>query len=158
MGRQIEFIHIEEDIVPFLAAIERCGGYIVHNGDVKLAPAYSGKIITQMATPVSQYGIVSTNMFRDSFCVSSGNVVEFTNSNKGNSLSRVYEAGRLYVLPTVDGIYDPNLLKLFDAMRKYIKQNYCYSKSTKIYYSYSFKEQYDRNYYYASKIGRRISL
>ena len=49
MGRQIEFIHIEEDIVPFLAAIERCGGYIVNNGDVKLAPAYSEKIITQMS-------------------------------------------------------------------------------------------------------------
>ena len=158
MGRQIEFIHIEDDIIPFLAAIEKCGGYIVHDGDVKLPLAYSEKIISQMATPISQYGIVPTNLFSDSFCVLSGNVVEFTNCTKGNSLSRVYEAGRLFVLPTPDGVYDPNLLKLFDAMREYVKRNCCYSKSAKVYYSYSFKEQYDRCYYYAARIGRRISL
>lgn len=158
MGRQIEFVHIEEDIIPFLAAIERCGGFIVHNGEVKLPSAYSETIITQMSAPVSQFGIVSTDLFSGSFCVSSENVVEFTNCKKGNPLSRVYEAGRLFVSPTSNGTYDPHLLKIFDAMREYIKQNYCYSKSAKVYYSYSFKEQYDRSYYYASKTGRRITL
>lgn len=158
MGRQIEFIHIEEDIPPFLAAIEKCGGSIVSDGDVKLPLVYSEVLISQMATSVSQCGIVPSNMHSDHFSVISGNVVEFTNCSKGNPLSRVYEAGRLFILLTSDGVYDPDLLKLFDAMREYIKANYCYSKSTKIYYSPSFKEKYDRCYYYAAKTGRRISL
>ena len=158
MGRQIEFVHIEDDIIPFLSAIEKNGGYIVSNGAVKPPLTYSDTIISQMATPVGQCGIVRTNMFSDSFCVSSGNVVEFTNCKKGNSLSRVYEVGRLFISPTPDGVYDPAMLKLFDAMRKYIKLNYCYSRNAKIYYSPLFKEQYERCYYYAAKIGKRISL
>ena len=158
MGRQIEFIHIEDDIAPFLAAIEKCGGDLVCDGDVKPPLAFLEIIISQMATSVGQCSIVPSNMFSGSFSVLSGNVVEFTNCKKGNSLSRVYEAGRLFISPTPDGVYDPHLLKLFEAMREYIKRNYCYSKSSKIYYSPSFKEQYDRCYYYAAKIGRRISL
>ena len=31
MGRQIEFIHTEEDIASFLLEIERKGGHIIHN-------------------------------------------------------------------------------------------------------------------------------
>ena len=64
------------------------------------------------------------------------------------------EASKLYQMmsQTVKSASTPS------AMREYIKRNYCYSKSSKIYYSPSFKEQYDRCYYYAAKIGRRISL
>ena len=158
MGRQIEFVHIEDDMIPFLATIEECGGCIVSADEAKPPLSYSKLMISQMATPVSQWGIVPTNMFSDNIGVISGNVVEFTNCVKGNSLSRVYEVGRLYVLPTPNGGYDPNILKIFDAMRKYMKQNYCYSKSEKIYYSHSFKEQYDRCYYYVAKMGKRILL
>ncbi len=158
MGRQIEFVHIEDDMISFLSAVEKGGGYIVCNGTAKLPLIYSNEIISQMATPVSQHGIVPTNMFSNGFGVLPGNAVEFTNCIKGNSLSRVYEVGRLYISPAPDGKYDPALLKLFDSIRKYIKQNYIYSKSAKIYYSPLFKEQYDRCYYYAAKIGRRISL
>ena len=158
MGRQIEFIHIEDDIAPFLAAIEKCGGDLVCDGDVKPPLAFWEIIISQMATSVGQCSIVPSNMFSGSFSVLSGNVVEFTNCDKGNSLSRVYEVGRLFISPTSDSVYDPGVLKLFDSMREYIKHNYFYSKIARMYYSPAFKAHYDRNYYYVAKAGRRISL
>jgi len=158
MGRQIEFVHVENDIIPFLAAIEKCGGHILRDGDIKLPLTCSETVILQMAAPVGQWSIVPANISGDSFCVLAGNVVEFTNCKKGNHLSRVYEVGRLYILPTSEGVYDPDIVKLFDGMREYIKHNYCYSKSAKLYYSASFKEQYDRCYYYVAKAGKRIAL
>lgn len=161
MGRQIEFIHIEEDIIPFLAMIEKNGGCIVHDGAVKSPLAYSEKVISQMAAPVSQYSVVPSNTFSpssSSFSVLSGTAVEFTNCRKGRPLSRVYEVGRLFVVQTPAGSYDPNIAMLYDKMCEYIKRNYCYSKSAKIYYSPSFKEQYDRRYYHAAKLGKVISL
>lgn len=158
MGRQIEFVHIEEDILPFLTAVEELGGYIVYGDDIQLPLVHADTILSQMATPISQFHIASTTVLNNQVGVLSGNVVEFTNCNKGNSLSRVYEVGRLFISPTSDSVYDPGVLKLFDSMREYIKHNYFYSKIARMYYSPAFKAHYDRNYYYVAKAGRRISL
>ena len=160
MGRQIEFVHVEEDILPFLAASEESGGCIVQNNEVTSPTAYSEQIQAQMSTQFSGYFVIPKGAFpcpRD-ISILSGTIVEFTNCRKGNALSRAYEVGRLFLAQTPEGTYDPAAAMLYDKMRAYIKRTYCYSKSAKIYYSPAFKKEYDRSYYYAARLGKRVVL
>lgn len=158
MGRQIEFVHVEEDILPFLAAFEDSGGCIVQNNEVTSPTACSEQIQSQMSTQFAGYFVIPKDTSPGNISVLSGTVVEFTNCKKGNTLSRVYEVGRLFLSQTPEGTYDPAAAMLYDKMRAYIKRTYCYSRSAQIYYSPAFKKEYDRGYYYAARLGKRIEL
>lgn len=161
MGRQIEFIHTEEDIASFLLEIERNGGYFIHNQFACPAPALAEMILSQMATPlcklyIAPNGYVGNNKVE--MDIHHGTVIEFLNCRKGNSLSRIYEIGRLYVTHSSASAYDSDAILLFNKLREYINANYFYSKKAKIYYSASFKAQYEQKYYYASRLGRLFDL
>lgn len=161
MGRQIEFVHIEDDIIPFLREFEKNGGCIIYNYDLKPMLAHSETIISQMSTRFSKYNVIprcTSYSLSDSCNVLSGTIVEFSNSRKGNSLSRTYEVGRLFIMQMPEGSYEPNAVMLYNKMCEYIKSNYFYSRSAKIYYSPSFKKEYDRHYYYVARLGKKVIL
>ena len=79
--------------------------------------------------------------------------IEFNNCCRGNKLSRTYEAGRLYVVPTDKGSYINETSELYDALRKYIKSSYHYERLAGSYFSLDFWEKYCTHYYYATLAG-----
>ena len=161
MGRQIEFVHTEEDIAPFLSEIAKEGGMIIQNKVVCSTSNLTENVLLQMSTPFCRLFIASNCSDIDGVVRAdalSGTVIEFLNCRKGNSLSRTYEVGRLFLAADQNANSAPDLLLLYKALNAYIKKHYLYSPQAKLYYSPAFKAQYDRKYYYAARMGKLITL
>ena len=76
--------------------------------------------------------------------------IEFDNCYRGSELSRTYEVGRLFIKKNSFGKYDDSALCAFNELAKYIKKNYVYSKTSKIYFGEDFMEKYSKKYYYGT--------
>lgn len=161
MSRQIKFVHTEEDIASFLLEIEKIGGFLIHKQVICSAPNLTEKVLSQMSTPFCKFYIVPNSQKDDGVVTTdalSGKVIEFLNCRKGNTLSRTYEVGRLFLAADQNAHYDPDMLLLYKALNAYIKKHYLYSSKAQLYYSPAFKAQYDRKYYYAARLGKLITL
>lgn len=156
MGKQTRFVHVEEDIYDFLSFLEGEGGYILWDGRAVKPLSLEREIVERMGSWRCQYQITACSEvgIDEKKC----STIEFTSSSKGNSLSRTYEPGRIYLARTEEGIYDERLLALFAKLHGYIRKSYSYSAKATIYYSGTFKKQYDRQYYYVTQAGWRITL
>lgn len=163
MGRQVEFVHTEEDTIRFLEVIEKSGGRIVLNGSAVMPTSIATCIVDLMTSYMCQFFVVCAKEGRCPYPAEdhnafSGTAIEFLNCSKGAPLSRQYETGRLYIAPNYDGHYDADVLRLYNLLLDYIKRTYNYSKLSKLYVSVQFKEKYDINYYHAVRRGRMIRL
>lgn len=163
MGRQIEFVHTEEDTICFLETIEKFGGRIMLDGAAVLPTSVDALIVEQMASYMCKFSVVCA----DDECISnrvdkasvfSGTAIDFLNCRKGTPGSRTYETGRIYISTNCDGEYDSHTLVLYNLLSGYIKKKYNYSKLSKLYVSDGFKAKYDAHYFYAARLGRYIRL
>ena len=147
MGKQIEFLQSEEDLQFFLAYLETSGG-LVHIGTHVVTPSVAcNDIMRKIRTEYCKLFIVQSNTpHADSHALN--RAIEYRTCSKGNANSRTYNVGRLYIAPNNAGVYDSQLLDLFEKLRRFIKKNYVYSKKTRIYFGSDFKEKYDRRLYF----------
>lgn len=163
MGRQIRFVHTEEDISQFLSSIEENHGRILLDGVAVLPTCVEDAVLYQMNSKMCQFEIVDSarddwtgNMFHNH--ILNGVSIEFSNCTKGNSYSRTYEIGRLYISQRSSGGYDAQTLALFEKLRKYIKKHYQYSQKAQIYTSASFLESYALHRVYVTQLGRKVLI
>ena len=160
MGRQINYVHVEEDIPAFLYALEKNGGRIVINGKAVCPTSCKEKIINDVKKHHAQYFLFHSDYTQEdgslSCNLSAESKIEFNSCCKGNSASRTYEVGRLYIMAMPTGEYDLKTLTLYNQMRKHIKKNYLYDSQERIYCSQTFKKLYEKNYYYAVNTGYPI--
>lgn len=138
MSKQVRFVHDEEDALLFLKYLQNISvGIVDASGPLSLDLSMD-KIVQNMNSFGGQYyiypqnteGLMASGQYSD---VLYGFAVEFSNSYKGNALSRNYECGRLYIHPTEDGTYEPAVLDLFSQLAVYIKKNYHFSKNERLY-------------------------
>ncbi len=154
MGRQISFVHEESAARLFLREIERLNGYLIIEGHVYLPSDIEEYLIKQMSSPVSKALIICQPQLSCSDVgILEGTAIDFHNCCKGNTLSRTYQIGRLYMVRNKQGQFDPRLCALFEKLRSYIRKNYLYSKRSGVYFEPIFKERYDANYFYATSHG-----
>ena len=159
MGSQISFWHTEDDTIMLLHEIERNNGKIIIKG-IEYRPCDAMEIVlSQMSSFECKFPVVCSQQSGSEKCgqedtIFAGTAIEFMNCCKGNSLSRTYEIGRLYISKTAQGIYAPQLHSLYKKISTYIKKNYYYSSSCKAYYSPDFKNGVDRHFLYPSRLGR----
>ena len=163
MGHQVELVFTEDDVIELLAAIEHFGGAIVYNGLAVLPTDLATEMISKMKTRQGMFAIINaTDQIPDSTLLSqsilTGRVLELSLCTKGNPDSRTYEVGRLYLAPNIGNGYDQALMALYNNLKQWIRKEYCYSKTAKVYYSIQFKSLYDRNYYHVHRCRRPITL
>ena len=163
MGRQIEFVHTEEDTIDFLETIERFGGRIMLDGVFVLPTSVNALVLDQMNSYMCNFNVVHTDAKNSSDCIDkasvfSGTAIDFLNCRKGAPDSRTYETGRIYISTNCNGEYDSHTLVLYKLLSGYIKKKYNYSRSSKLYVSDCFKAKYDAHYFYAARLGRNIQL
>lgn len=154
MSRQISFFHSERDLQKFIEVVDCNGGLIVFNDELVPPKLIIDIVIQKMQTHSCKFGIVPsqlTSIWSKSY--SDAATIEFNNCCRGNKLSRTYEAGRLYVVPTDKGSYINETSELYDALRKYIKSSYHYERLAGFYFSLDFWEKYCTHYYYATLAG-----
>lgn len=161
MGSQIRFFHTEADVVFFLREIQLNGGSFLIDGIPHRPLEVADEVLSQMCSYTSKFQIVCSEQQlseSDSSGVSlnAGSSIEFLNCCKGNSLSRTYEMGRLFVANTEQGGYSPEIYSLYKKLCAYIKKRYSYSKSAEAYFSQTFVKEIDRRYLYACCLGRPI--
>jgi hypothetical protein len=162
MGRQIHFVHTEENINDILTFIEQEGGYFLWDNCAQKPKNLINDIIAQMGTSSSTYAIVVSshlgNIANPNSAYTSGAAIEFSNCCKGNPYSRTYEVGRIYITQSNEGVYDEELNALYKKIYTYIRRNYIYSTKAKIYYSKEFAYYYNRQYFYVTRAGWRLTL
>ena len=159
MSRQIYFFHSECDSIRFLQEIERHNG-VVLAGDTVVPPlSVEDTMLNKMNTHSCKFSIVPRKpSFANCGRIIDGMAIEFNNCCKGNSLSRTYEIGRIYLTQTHDGDYIPEMVELYELLRKYIKTTYHFEKKAGAYFAPEFWERYCAHYYHATCAGRPISI
>ena len=154
MSRQISFFHSERDLQKFIEVVDCNSGLIVFNDELVPPKLIIDIVIQKMQTHSCKFGIVPSQLTSiQSKSYSDAATIEFNNCCRGNKLSRTYEAGRLYVVPTDKGSYINETRELYDALRKYIKSSYHYERLAGFYFSLDFWEKYCTHYYYATLAG-----
>ncbi len=139
MSRQICFVHSEIDVIRFVAKVlkRRCSFIDVNSHCVIMDPECI--IIEKMSTDFCGFLIIPDG----------GDVtdaIEFDNCFRCNELSRTYEVGRLYIS---DGC-SHKTLKAYNELKKFIKMNYAYCKTNRIYFGQDFLDKHLKNFYYAT--------
>lgn len=158
MGKQISFLHTQEAAANLLKKVERLNGRIIVNGYAHLPSHVEKDIILQMNSFFCQYAIIyapqqTVESYRTDASVNAGTAIEFLNCCKGNPLSRTYEVGRLYIVKDCHGQYDPSTHALYTQLCKYIKKCYNFDSHSQVYFEPTFKQGYDSNYLYATRLG-----
>lgn len=146
MSRQISFFHSEHDSIRFVQEIDKNKGMILI-GDSAVPPTFVESMIIPSKL-VATYNKTIPNSA----------TIEFDNCCKGNSLSRTYEVGRIYLAPIRDGNYVPETAELYESLRKYIKTAYHFEKKAGAYFSLEFWEKYYAHYYYATCAGKPVLI
>ena len=157
MSRQISFFHAERDLIQFVREIEKNNGMIVI-GDSAILPTYVENIVlSKMSTYSCKFSIIPAKLV-DAYNkrIHNSMTLEFNNCCKGNSLSRTYEVGRLYLAPTCGGNYVPETLALYESLRKYIRTVYHFEKKVGAYFAPEFWEKYHAHYYFATCAGKPV--
>lgn len=164
MGKQLYFVHMEEDISEFLCAISEFNGKIIVNGKLFEPSAALSTVSVEMNNDRRvQYLMVSSKDITlpkyPNVCIEDGTAIEFSNSHRWIKDSKVYyDGGRIYLRPNSEGTYDKNLLVLFENLRRYIKKKYLYHKNAGIYLSPRFTDAYDHRNAYYSQLGKPFDL
>ena len=148
MGKQIVFVHLEEDVQSFLSVVEQRNGLVILDNEAFLPSQLKEYILKKMDTPFSKFFIVPHDSVR-----SRVSQIEFLNCTRGCATSRTYETGRLYIAPDMAGEYDGQALALYNQLCRYIKKNYLYSRNSQVYFSAGFKDKLDANYLFATNLG-----
>lgn len=153
MGRQIEFLHSEIDTKNFLLIIEQFNGRLIIDG-VPISPTGSAQcVIREMNSFSCKFRLLPSCYSDTALSRSTERTIEFSNSCRGNSASRTYEVGRLYIAPNNVGQYDEQTLNLYNKLRNHIKNNYYYSTKSHVYFAENFFGYYKSSHYYAVKGG-----
>lgn len=159
MSRQISFFHSEHDSIPFVQEIEKNNGMILI-GDSAVPPTFVESIIlSKMCTHSCKFSIIPAKLVTAyNNTIPDSAILEFNNCCKGNSLSRTYEIGRIYLAPTRDGNYVPETAELYESLRKYIKTVYRFEKKAGAYFAPDFWEKYSAHYFHATCAGKPILI
>lgn len=159
MSRQIYFFHSECDSIQLLQEIERNNGMVLAGDSVVLPSSVEDTMLSKMNTHSCKFRIVPRKpCFVNCGSIMDGTALEFNNCCKGNSLSRTYEIGRIYLTQTHDGDYISEMVELYELLRKYIKTTYHFEKKAGAYFAPEFWEKYCAHYYHATCAGNPISI
>ena len=159
MSRQISFFHSEYDAIRFIQKIAISNGLILI-GDSAVPPAsLETMILSKMCTYSCKLSIIPIKLV-DAYkkSISDSMTIEFNTCCKGNSLSRTYEMGRIYVVPGSDGNYVPETAELYESLRKYIKTAYRFEKKAGAYFAPDFWDKFYAHYYHATCAGRPVLI
>ena len=159
MSRQISFFHSEHDSIRFVQEIDKNKGMILI-GDSAVPPTFvESMILSKMCTYSCKFSIIPSKLVATyNKTIPNSATIEFDNCCKGNSLSRTYEVGRIYLAPIRDGNYVPETAELYESLRKYIKTAYHFEKKAGAYFSLECWENYYAHYYYATCAGKPVLI
>lgn len=164
MGKQLYFVHMEEDISEFLCAISEFNGIIIVNGKILEQSVVLPTVLSEMNNHRHvQYLIISSKNIalskHPNVSIVDGTAIEFSNSHRWIKDSKVYyDGGRIYLRPNSEGAYDKDLLLLFEKLQRYIKKKYSYHKNAGIYLSPIFMDAYNHRNAYYSQLGKPFDL
>ena len=129
-------------------------------GDSAVPPTFvESMILSKMCTYSCKFSIIPSKLVATyNKTIPNSATIEFDNCCKGNSLSRTYEVGRIYLAPIRDGNYVPETAELYESLRKYIKTAYHFEKKAGAYFSLEFWEKYYAHYYYATCAGKPVLI
>lgn len=150
MSVQISFFHSEKDVLTFAEMIKNCDCVLINKMGA-VCDDISKTLCDDMQTEghifwiarMQQYASHQSSVFWD------GHMIELSNCAKGNSASRTYREGRLYLCRTSEDVYDQEMKIVFERMRKYIKRNYSYSSKSHVYFGPDFLDHHLKGYYHA---------
>ena len=153
MSRQIRFVQSEEDIQNFLHYIYSIDYVLLHK-DSGLDNIYSATnfLMDKINSFESQYHIIPKSLSYTE------RVLEYDATVRGNSLSRVYEIGRIYICYGITGQYNQNAMQCYEQLRRYIKKNYIYHKEEQLYVGPEFEKMREKKHWYCAQSGRIIQL
>lgn len=164
MGKQLYFVHMEEDISEFLCKISEFNGKILIKGRLFEPLAVLSTVLSEMNDHLPAYSLVISfeNIAQSKYhnaCIEDGTAIEFLNSRRWTKDSQTYyDKGRIYLSTNDEGAYDKNLLALFEKLRRYIKKRYSYHKDADIYLSPIFRDAYNLHSAYFSQLGNPFDL
>ena len=149
MSRQTYFYQTERDAEQFFQHIQDLGACILTNtGGINIIRE-SGEFVSYMSRPINLAIMPETHVLRDSenwkglkyLSVTSGSYVEFLPCEKEST--SVWWHGRVYIHPEEQsGLYNPEILALYNKIIKYIKKNYHYNRAIYDYMGSDFYSQY----------------
>lgn len=164
MGKQLYFAHVEDDVAQFLEYLEKVNVRFVVNGVLYTPSQMLKQVESEMTSSrLLQYTVVGVP--EDSFTkqaqaarIADGTGIEILNCCRGNSESRTYDKGRIYLRTTEKGAYDENALALYKKLYQYFKKNYLYHKQSGVYASNTFEHLYEQEKVYLSQLGCPMQL
>lgn len=142
MSRQISFYHTEQDALRLLQFAGSRDGLVFDDEMLLPASSVPERLHGKMNTFSCTFHLYPSSLTKQLNTVPSKyEMVEFMNCTRGDSDSRTHELGRLYLAPAWDGSYAAETVKLYEALRRYIKANYRYAKKSGVYVSPEFLEK-----------------
>ena len=165
MGKQIYFVHTEEDIFQFLSFLEKVHGAIILEGAICSPTQVCDRIISEMKTHhhpkytamLIPYSSLCEHNKKAS--ATDGLAIEILNCRKWECESRTYyDKGRIYLLAAKEGAYDREILTLYNKLRSYFRKNYIYHRNAEIYVSETFEKGYQHQKFYLSQLGHHLDL
>lgn len=163
MSYQIYFLQDEDDAVRFLDALSELNAVVWTGNTLKLPSELKDEIKNQMSSYFCKYTIIpqtGMGIFRVNDREASADMVgvEFLLCCKRNALSRTYEAGRIYYKENDNDGCNEQMLLLYRQLKKFMSNNYSFSKKARIYIAPSFNQKYEENFFKAMQLGRPIIL
>lgn len=162
MSYQVYFLQDEDDAVRFLDALSELNAVVWTGNALKLPSELKDEIKNQMSSYFCKYTIIPQTGIGN-FRANDGEAsldaigIEFLLCCKRNALSRTYEVGRIYYKENENnGCYEQMLL--FRQLKKFMSNNYSFSKKARIYIAPFFNQKYGENFYMATQLGRPIML
>ena len=153
MSRQLYFVQSEEDIRDFLHYIYNIDYMLLHkDGYLDNICSATNFLMDNINSFDSQYHILPKSLSyteRD---------LEYIATVRGNSLSRVYEIGRIYICRDTFGQYNQDAMQCYIKLRQYIKKNYFYNKESRLYVGPEFEKMRETKHWYCAQSGRIIQL
>ena len=163
MSHQIYFLQNEDDAVTFLDILSKLDAIVWTGNALKLPSELKDEINNQMSSFFCKYTIIPQivmDVLRLNDIDSSLDMIgiEFLICCKRNALSRTYEVGRIYYKENENIGCNDQMLLLYRQLKKFISENYLFSKNARIYIAPHFKQKYGENYFEATQLGRPIKL
>lgn len=163
MSYQIYFLQDEDDAVQFLDKLSELHAIVWTGNAFRLPAELKNNMKDRMSSLVCKYTIVpqtEMDILRSNDKEVSADIIgiEFLACCKKNALSRTYEVGRLYYKGNEDNSYNEQMMTLYGELKKFIRKNYSFSQSARVYIAPHFKQRYEDNYLVATQLGRPLTL
>ena len=163
MSYYVYFLQDEDDAVKFLDALSEFNAIVWTGSAIKLPSELKNEIKNQISSCFCKYTIIpQTGMGNLQLSDREESVdmigIEFLVCCKRNPLSRTYEMGRMYYKENINNSCNEQVVVLFCQLKKFMSENYSFSKNAKLYVAPSFKKKYGDNYLQATQLGRQITL